>query len=135
MTERVRVSAEERLGAADLLDLAVPAYDQGERMPGVDHAQPEPTAGGGLEDGLLGRQRAVAMEPLEDRLAMAGNVVAVLTEGRLTILGDDTANGVNIVYDVATGNFTPEGEGAACGAACHTIVKAKDYVFTAYPKR
>jgi hypothetical protein len=38
-------------------------------------------------------------------------------------------------YDVATGNFTPEGEGAACGAACHTIVKAKDYVFTAYPKR
>jgi hypothetical protein len=25
--------------------------------------------------------------------------------------------------------------GAACGFACHTIVKAKDYVFTGYPKR
>jgi hypothetical protein len=29
----------------------------------------------------------------------------------------------------------PEGNDAKCGFACHTIVKAKDYVFTAYPKR
>jgi hypothetical protein len=27
------------------------------------------------------------------------------------------------------------GTGASCGAACHTVVKAKDYVFTAYGKR
>jgi hypothetical protein len=27
----------------------------------------------------------------------------------------------------------PLGTGAACGVACHTIVKAKDDVFTAYP--
>jgi len=26
-------------------------------------------------------------------------------------------------------------DGAKCGAACHTIVAAKDYIFTAYPKR
>ena len=38
-------------------------------------------------------------------------------------------------YDDATDAFKPEGEGAACGFACHTIVQAKDYVFTAYPKR
>ena len=38
-------------------------------------------------------------------------------------------------YDPATDRFTPEGTGAKCGAACHTIVKAKDYVFTAYGKR
>jgi hypothetical protein len=31
--------------------------------------------------------------------------------------------------------FMPEGSGAKCGAACHTIAQAKDYVFTAYPKR
>ena len=31
--------------------------------------------------------------------------------------------------------FMPLGTGANCGTACHTIVKAKDYVFTAYPKR
>ena len=37
-------------------------------------------------------------------------------------------------YDTASDTFTPFGEGAACGFACHTIVKAKDYVFTAYPK-
>ncbi|HTP66947.1 MAG TPA: cytochrome P460 family protein [Geobacteraceae bacterium] len=29
----------------------------------------------------------------------------------------------------------PQGNDAKCGFACHTIVKAKDYVFTAYPKR
>ena len=38
-------------------------------------------------------------------------------------------------YDTATDAFTPLGTGAACGYACHNIVKAKDYVFTAFPKR
>ena len=38
-------------------------------------------------------------------------------------------------YDAASDRFMPEGSGAACGAACHTLVQAKDYVFTAYPKR
>jgi len=38
-------------------------------------------------------------------------------------------------YDPASGAFTPNGTGAACGAGCHTIVKAKDFVFTEYGKR
>ncbi|MFL5254975.1 MAG: cytochrome P460 family protein, partial [Rhodopila sp.] len=38
-------------------------------------------------------------------------------------------------YNAASNTFTPEGTGAKCGAACHTIVAAKDYIFTAYPKR
>jgi hypothetical protein len=38
-------------------------------------------------------------------------------------------------YDAASETFTPLGVGAACGYACHTIVKSKDYVFTAYGKR
>jgi hypothetical protein len=38
-------------------------------------------------------------------------------------------------YDDATDAFKPQGEGSDCGFACHTIVQAKDYVFTAYPKR
>jgi hypothetical protein len=38
-------------------------------------------------------------------------------------------------YDPASDRFTPDGTGAQCGAACHTIVKAKDFVFTAYGKR
>ena len=38
-------------------------------------------------------------------------------------------------YDPASDRFTPDGTGAKCGVACHTIVRAKDYVFTAYGKR
>lgn len=38
-------------------------------------------------------------------------------------------------YDTASDAFSPEGTGADCGAACHTIVAAKDYVFTAYQKK
>jgi hypothetical protein len=46
-------------------------------------------------------------------------------------------------YDAATdtfrpGNLTdmpPQANDAKCGAACHTLAAAKDYVFTSYPKR
>jgi hypothetical protein len=46
-------------------------------------------------------------------------------------------------YEAASGTFTPadekasppQGHDAKCGFACHTIVQAKDYVFTAYQKR
>lgn len=38
-------------------------------------------------------------------------------------------------YDPASDTFTPLGSGTNCGYACHTIVKAKDYIFTAYGKR
>ena len=38
-------------------------------------------------------------------------------------------------YDAPSDTFTPDGSGANCGYACHTIVAAKDYIFTAYPKR
>ena len=38
-------------------------------------------------------------------------------------------------YDSASDTFKPSGNDAKCGFACHTAVKAKDYIFTAYPKR
>jgi len=46
-------------------------------------------------------------------------------------------------YDAASDRFTPftqadqppQGNDAKCGLACHTIVKARDYVFTEYGKR
>ncbi|HEY4274949.1 MAG TPA: cytochrome P460 family protein [Rhizomicrobium sp.] len=38
-------------------------------------------------------------------------------------------------YTAATDSFKPMGTGTQCGTSCHTIVKAKDYVFTAYGKR
>ena len=37
--------------------------------------------------------------------------------------------------DAASDTFTPDGSDAKCGYACHTIVAAKDYIFTVYPKR
>jgi len=46
-------------------------------------------------------------------------------------------------YDAASDVFTPvtladkppQGNDAKCGAACHKLAAAKDYIFTAYPKR
>jgi hypothetical protein len=38
-------------------------------------------------------------------------------------------------YDPASDTFKPDGSDANCGYACHTIVAAKDYIFTAYGKR
>jgi hypothetical protein len=41
----------------------------------------------------------------------------------------------NFIYDAASDTFAPEGTEPNCGYACHTTVAAKDYIFTAYPKR
>jgi hypothetical protein len=41
-------------------------------------------------------------------------------------------------YDAATDTFKPselDQSGSECGFACHTTVAARDYIFTAYPKR
>jgi hypothetical protein len=41
-------------------------------------------------------------------------------------------------YDAASDTLKPstlDPSGAQCGYACHTMVSAKDYIFTAYPKR
>lgn len=38
-------------------------------------------------------------------------------------------------YDAASKTFTPTGTGSGCGFACHTKVKARDYVYTHYPVR
>jgi hypothetical protein len=39
-------------------------------------------------------------------------------------------------YKAASDSFTPNKDGSAnCGYACHTIVKAKDYIFHSYQKR
>jgi hypothetical protein len=38
-------------------------------------------------------------------------------------------------YDAASDTFSPDGKDAKCGATCHKLAAAKDYIFTAYPKR
>src|SRR5262245_45467372 len=38
-------------------------------------------------------------------------------------------------YDAASDTFAPDASPDDCGHACHTIVKAKDYIFHPYQKR
>lgn len=38
-------------------------------------------------------------------------------------------------YDAPSDTFKPSGTGTGCGYACHTRVKARDYVFTSYARR
>jgi hypothetical protein len=53
--------------------------------------------------------RPLGYESLERREVLAGNVVAVLTEGTLTILGDTEGNGINIRYDANTNKHIVSG--------------------------
>ncbi len=39
------------------------------------------------------------------------------------------------LYNTVSSTYTPVGSGADCGFSCHTIVKARDYIFTSYAKR
>jgi hypothetical protein len=38
-------------------------------------------------------------------------------------------------YDSASDTYKPNGSGVNCGTQCHTIVKAKDYIFHPYQRR
>jgi hypothetical protein len=45
-------------------------------------------------------------------------------------------NAASDAFTPATGaDMPPQANDARCGLACHTIVKARDYVFTDYGKR
>jgi len=41
----------------------------------------------------------------------------------------------NFNYDAASKTFTPQGNDARCGYACHTRMASQDYIYTAYPQR
>ena len=72
---------------------------------------------------------ADSLQKLEAKLEQALG----LPSDALTLSLDGKA--VKVDYDTANDKFTPLGTGSNCGYACHTIVKAKDYVFTEYGKR
>ena len=68
---------------------------------------------------------------IPDRLR---NVAFMMKDSKRFANGGGWGYGV-FNYDSASDRFTPHGTGATCGVGCHTIVKTKDYVFTAYQKR
>jgi hypothetical protein len=41
----------------------------------------------------------------------------------------------DLLSPVTSTDQPPQGNDARCGSACHTIAAAKDFIFTAYPKR
>jgi len=41
----------------------------------------------------------------------------------------------NFNYNAASKVFTPQGNDAKCGYACHTSAASRDYIFTDYPLR
>jgi hypothetical protein len=59
--------------------------------------------------------RKLLLQPLEPRLALAGNVTASLIDGRLAIIGDDAANEV-FVGDMGGGRFVVRGMTGTTGA-------------------
>jgi hypothetical protein len=69
--------------------------------------------------------------------------VDVMVKGQHEVRGQRRMGWVYFKYDAASDTFKPattadeppQGNDAKCGLACHTIVKARDYVVTEYGKR
>jgi len=73
--------------------------------------------------------------PFDVRISSTLNEVLFITKDSKRFANSGGWGYARFTYDVATDTYKPEGRGTDCGTACHTIVKAKDYIFTAYGKR
>ncbi|QDU25196.1 hypothetical protein ETAA8_02590 [Anatilimnocola aggregata] len=76
----------------------------------------------------------LAMEKLEDRSLMAGNVTAVVTNGVLVVTGDTADNGITIDYNQTTDAYsvigtTPTGSTATTINGLDTSVPANAQIF------
>ncbi|MEI9902085.1 MAG: cytochrome P460 family protein [Hyphomicrobium sp.] len=84
---------------------------------------------------IIGSRRRAPRAPAPTQVAGALHDVDFMERDSKRFAGSGNWGYAQFDYDDATNTFKPEGEGAECGFSCHTIVAAKDYVFTAYPKR
>ena len=73
--------------------------------------------------------------PFDVRISSTLNEVLFITKDSKRFANSGGWGYARFTYDSATDTYKPEGRGTDCGFACHTIVKAKDYIFTAYGKR
>jgi hypothetical protein len=54
---------------------------------------------------------------------------------RSSVVSGSPSRCAEFAYDAASETFMPTQKDAKCGAACHEIAAAKDYIFTAYGHR
>jgi hypothetical protein len=73
--------------------------------------------------------------PFDVRVSTMLNEVLFITKDSKRFASSGGWGYARFTYDASTDTYKPEGRGTGCGFACHTIVKAKDYIFTAYGKR
>lgn len=73
--------------------------------------------------------------PFDVRISSTLNEILFITKDSKRFANSAGWGYARFTYDAASDSFKPEGRGTDCGHACHTIVKAKDYIFTAYGKR
>lgn len=73
--------------------------------------------------------------PFDVQISSTLNEVLFITKDSKRFAGSGGWGYARFTYDVASDTYKPEGRGTDCGFACHTIVKAKDYIFTAYGRR
>ncbi|MBI2736719.1 MAG: cytochrome P460 family protein [Rhodospirillales bacterium] len=73
--------------------------------------------------------------PFDVRISTTLNEVLFITKDSKRFPNSAGWGYARFTYDVATDTYKPDGRGTDCGHACHTIVKSKDYIFTAYGKR
>ena len=110
-------------------DVMMAAYRQG--LPADGKLFPEGSKIVKIEWGFKKNDRAPYSEDVPDGLQ------AVATIEKDSKRFPDTHGWAygNFNYDAASKTFTPQGNDAKCGYACHTRVASQDYTYTAYPFR
>lgn len=108
-------------------DAMINAYKQG--LPAVGKTFPEGVKIVKIEWNLKKNPQAPYEVEVPDQLA------AVATIEKDSTRFPDTHGWAYGNFNYASGTFTPEGNDAKCGYACHTRVASQDYIYTAYPFR
>ena len=117
--------------------VANPAMIDAYRAGIPDNGQPFPDGSKVVKILWIPKQNAVAPFAVKVPDTLAGVGCMVKDSSRFTDTGG--WGYAQFDYDPASGTLTPntslQGNDAKCGAACHELAAATDYIFTAYGKR
>ena len=117
--------------------VANPAMIEAYRAGSPGNGKPFPDGAKMAKLGYTSRQHPNAPFPVKVPDSLSGIGFMVRDSSRFSDTGG--WGYAQFDYDAAADTFTPntsqQENDARCGAACHTIAKARDYVFTNYGKR